>query len=313
MPDDAHATTISSRVIGLRDRLRTAGQNPRTRRLLLLGGALVFVITGVIALSNLPPTNEPLAWSKVIVVALLLAPLTAVLSAAEYRQTARLVGADVSWLHSVHVSLGSSLANLLPLPGSYLLRSAALQASGVGRRSSITAPLGVGLAWIGVAGVLGGGWLIVSQPSVFAGALLSAGLALMALSTVVLIRPGKQQAAWSFIAKIWAIEAAKSVVPGARFFLLVAALNVAVSPGQGMALAMSSVLSTAVGVVPGGLGLREILAGAFAPLVALPASVGIVAAVINRIAEMVGLTLLSALMAAAGSLPEPQAAEQSPG
>lgn len=87
-----------------------------------------------------------------------------------------------------------------------------------------------------------------------------------------------------------------TTVAGLRFFFVLVAFGFDVSIGQALALATSGILATAVGIVPGGLGLRELLAGAFAPLVALSASVGVLAAIVNRIAGMVGLMAVSAVL-----------------
>lgn len=284
----------------LRQGVRRLTASAASRRLLLLIGAALFVATAVLSLLNLPPISEDPSWGTVAFVAIVLAPFTALLSGVEYRQTARLVGVEISWPTALRVSVASSAANLLPLPGSYLVRTGALRTAGADRRSAFTAPLGVGLAWVGIGGLLGGGWLLVSTPSIFAAVLFLAGIVLLGLSAMA-TKPTDAGAPIAAIRSIWLVEIAMTLLAGLRFFFILQAFGFDASMGQALALATSSIIATAVGIIPGGLGLRELLAGAFAPLVALPAAVGVLAAVINRVAGMVGLAIVAAFLSLAPS------------
>jgi uncharacterized membrane protein YbhN (UPF0104 family) len=59
-----------------------------------------------------------------------------------------------------------------------------------------------------------------------------------------------------------------------------------VSPAQSVALALSSVLSTAIGIAPGGFGVREAIAAGIGPIVGVPASVSLVATAFDRVADL---------------------------
>jgi len=294
------AFTVLDRLSAARGRVSAWAARPQARRLLLITGAALFVLTAVISLANLPETPHAVSWSTLAIVTLVFAPATAILSAAEYHQTARLVGADVSWRNAVEVSIASSAANLLPLPGSFIVRSAALQGAGASRGEAIAAPLSVGFAWIGIGGLLGGGWLLVTAPNGFAAIMFIAGLVVMALSALAVQRTKNEHSSIA-MRSIWLVEAAMTLLAGFRFYLIIDALGFDISMGQGLALATSSILATAVGVIPGGLGLRELLAGGFAPLVAVAAAVGVLGAVVNRIVGMIGLALVAAGLSLARS------------
>ena len=60
---------------------------------------------------------------------------------------------------------------------------------------------------------------------------------------------------------------------------------------------MSSSLAAAAGILPGGFGLRELIAAALAPLVGLPASAGFAATAINRVMGIVVLAPITAALA----------------
>ena len=51
----------------------------------------------------------------------------------------------------------------------------------------------------------------------------------------------------------------------------------------------TAIAASAVGFLPGGIGLREVIAAGLAPLVGLPASLGYLSAALDRV---VGLTVL---------------------
>ena len=72
---------------------------------------------------------------------------------------------------------------------------------------------------------------------------------------------------------------------------------VPVTSGQS---AWSSAAASAVGILPGGLGLREILAGALAPLVGLNSAVALFAVSVDRIIGLVVLALMSGALVFVG-------------
>ena len=91
--------------------------------------------------------------------------------------------------------------------------------------------------------------------------------------------------------RIIATEALLVVVQAVRLALVLHGFGVRVSPAQAVALALSGVLAAALGVVPGGVGVREALASGIGPVVGLPASVSLVATAFDRIADLVVIGL----------------------
>ena len=252
----------------------------------------MFVATAVFSIGALPERPQSVSWPLLALAAAVLAPITQLLTATEYRETAQLTGVTVGLAESLKISVASSAANLLPLPGSFLVRSSALKVAGADGKAALAAPLSVGLAWIGVGGLLAGAWLTATEPTAFAGACLVVGLAALVLSIGAVARsttPG----ALRRLPRIWTIEAAMTLLAACRYFIIAQAIGFTVSIGQGLAIELSSIIATAIGIVPGGLGVRELLAGGIATLVSISASVGITIAVLNRVADMVGLIISS--------------------
>jgi hypothetical protein len=73
---------------------------------------------------------------------------------------------------------------------------------------------------------------------------------------------------------------------------VVAALDVEADLAQVAALTISVVTASALGILPGGFGLRELAGAAIAPLVGLPAAVGVLVVAVDR---LIGLPVLAAM------------------
>jgi len=96
-------------------------------------------------------------------------------------------------------------------------------------------------------------------------------------------------AAWAV-----AVEVASVATIVLRLALLLAAVRVPAGLAEPLVLAVAIALAAALGVFPGGLGVREGLSAALAPLVGLPMSVGFLVAALNR---AIGLVVLAPLAA----------------
>jgi uncharacterized membrane protein YbhN (UPF0104 family) len=76
---------------------------------------------------------------------------------------------------------------------------------------------------------------------------------------------------------------------------------------QALALSLAGSLGSAVGFLPAGLGVREVLAAGIGPLVGLPAAVSLVATAVDRVLGLVVLAAIAAVLVATGAgtdLPE---------
>ncbi|MDQ3294034.1 MAG: hypothetical protein M3527_06255, partial [Actinomycetota bacterium] len=120
-------TDLADRVIGAR--------SPKVRAVAYAVAVVLFVVAGVVGFASLPPrTEDARPWLFALV--LLLAPLVSVANAAEYAVTARYVGSRVRPVDALAVAVLSTAANLAPLPGSALVRAAALRRLGTGYRKA---------------------------------------------------------------------------------------------------------------------------------------------------------------------------------
>jgi uncharacterized membrane protein YbhN (UPF0104 family) len=83
-----------------------------------------------------------------------------------------------------------------------------------------------------------------------------------------------------------------SLISGVNLFFIMLALDQYLSLSSSIVIAASGVLASALGLFPGGLGARELIAGGLSLIFGLDAGVIVTAVLITRVAELVGLLIL---------------------
>lgn len=277
--------------------------SPNVRRMILAVAAVVFLGATALAVARLPPFDLALRW---LIVAAVLALGIPVLNALEYMLMGRWVEVDVGLRNALSVTVVASAANLAPLPGAALVRAKALLGRGTDAAETgrVLASLGVG--WVGVA-------VFVAGTAVAAVGRLEVGTAVMALGIAgvaalpVMLPPASRTA--GNVLRCVLLELVAVLLQALRLVLILVGLGYEGRIVQTLVLPAAGALGNAAGLVPGGLGLRELLAGAFAPLVDLPAAEGVVAAATDRVLSLLALAVAALLMA----LNRPDADSMSPG
>jgi len=89
------------------------------------------------------------------------------------------------------------------------------------------------------------------------------------------------------------------VLQAFRLLLIASALRFDVSYAQSTALVIAAVSAAAIGFLPAGLGAREAIAAALAPIVGFPAAVGLVITAVDRIVNLVVLLAFAGAVALA--------------
>ena len=153
-PDDAAPTASAIREPASR-RWRLESVSGRSRRVVMAAAVLLFVAVGVYGIRDFPRGAIDHARWWLLAITCLFGPLpTVALNGAEYIAQARTVGVRVPFLEGIRVSILATAANLLPVPGSALVRTHALASGGSGYRRATMTTLAVGTAWIGATATL---------------------------------------------------------------------------------------------------------------------------------------------------------------
>ncbi len=292
---------MTSKLLDAFLRLRSRLARPvsqRVQRLTLGIAVVVFLGGGVLAARTLELDLSSLGWGWIVASMVIGVPLSAAANAAEYAICSQLLTGGFGVREAVRVSVVGTAANLLPLPGAVLVRVQALVQKGSGYRSATAAVTMIGLSWIGVSASIAAVTLYLRGENLAWLFLLIGVLALVGGWLLVRrLATTRRQAVRIGLAAV-AVEVGLVLVAAFRLDFVLRGLHVAVDPGQSLVLALSGSLGAAVGVFPGGLGLREVVAAALAPLVSLPASMGFLASALSYVTGLLAYSPLSAAVAA---------------
>ena len=173
------------------------------------------------------------------------------------------------------------------MPGSLVVRTQALKALGASYGRGASSTLVVGAGWVATTALLVGVIEAVSGHAAAGAILLAFGcLGLAGTTLLLLLYVDSRGAAVRLLMRIVGVETAFVAVGALRYFLVLRGLNVDVQPSQAAALTFAGVITSLVGVVPQGLGVKELAVAAISPLVGLPVSVGLVAAATIRVMDL---------------------------
>ncbi len=291
------------------DRLATRGvtilrhaerRSPRTDRV-LLGTALVLFVGGTwLAWNNLPEVETSPRWWLVIPASLMAVGAIAI-NGGEFQVSSRLLGAKVGFRAAFHVSVLSSAANVLPIPGAVLVKTRALRQQGRAYKHSIAITAAVGLMWVALAFVVAGGLQAVDRRIGAAVLMAACGLVGLGITYLLLATAVGRLGALSAALPIALIELASVASASIRIYLVLAAMGFDATMGQAVALTVAAIVATAVGIFPGGLGLRELLSAVMADLVGLDPAVGLMVSAVDRVMSYTVLGLLAAVILGTGA------------
>jgi len=305
--DDAGPGGRWGRIYSLTRRAPSA----RTQRLLLAVAAVVFFVGGWLAFRSLDISFDELRWVPLIIAAVIGVPLTLVANTFEYLLSGRMLHHRMPFMPALRLTTISTAANLLPIPGAFLVRVQGLRSLGSRYGKALASTAVIGLVWIGVSCLLASVLLAVSGRWVAAIVLGAAGIPMLAgawawLKRAVPVPDERRRLAGLAVA----VELFAVVTNAGRIVLILIGLGVDASLGQALVLAVSSSLAAAAGILPGGFGLREVIAAVLAPLVGLPASAGFAATAVNRVMGIVVLAPVTAALAFAKPKPAEPVAEE---
>lgn len=235
----------------------------------------VAVVAGAIwSASRLDISIDDLSWLPLTGAAALsmLGPLN---SALEYWAGLQLIRRDTDLRTAVQVSVFGTLANVLPLPGGFLVKMKAMTEQGARARTAAGAQLLVGIVWLAMSGVL----VAIALPRwrlvlVAATAVMFGVAAFMAHRNRYAPKPSMA---------VIAIEGLFLATAAARFYLVLVGLGIEVTGRAALALAASGPLAAATGLIPGSLGVFEAISAGLAALADMEPESGFLGALVLRI------------------------------
>ena len=299
-PGPVAAPATPGGVAGRLLRYRAALAGVGERRLLLVA-VVLFVVASAVGAANLPPVETSIRWPVLLLLPLVGVPATVAVNAWEYGVTARLLGHRVPPADAARVSVLSTAANLLPIPGAVLVRSRALRQRGTGIGAALSITTAIGVAWVGVNAVLAGGLQLVAGEPPLGAAVLAGGLVVLVLAGLWAARTRGVVLRRADVGTVLVVEVVAVLVAAARLQLALWGLGYSPEVSQSLSLSLAGSLGSAVGFLPAGLGIREVLAAGIGPLVGLPAAVSLVATAVDRLLGLVVLAGITAVLVATGA------------
>lgn len=250
---------------------------------------LAVIVATVVAIRSLPRESDiEIAYLGALF--LVLVPATWILNAARFHYLVRAMHIDpVGWTKALKLAGLSTLANNLPLPGGLLVRVAALKKTETSYRDIAWLSASSMLLW--VTAVL----LLVSLAMAVLGAKLAGVVALVGgiLFLVGSVRCFPAGTPRHAMLGLGAVEFSMVMVELARLWLSFEAISVHVDPARLAILVAASITGSAAGFLPAGIGVREGMTVGLGLLVGVAPAAAMVAAIINRVAGLVFLTIIS--------------------
>lgn len=253
------------------------------------GAAAIFLGATGYALTELPTLSVRVGP---LVLAALLGLAVHGANAAEYRLIGRLMDQEVGWREAVQISLLASAANLLPLPGSAIVKIREMTGRTGRLGDSARATVLVGIGWMAAALLLGAGALALLRAPIAATVAAATGGGMLIF--VGLALPGEPGLRLPLLSYLLALESVLTLVIALRLFLVLTGLELAGDYLHAVVLSAANPLASAAGIFPAGLGLRELLAGALAPLARLAPETGVAATGVERVVAYVATVVVAA-------------------
>jgi hypothetical protein len=264
----------------------------------LVTAATFVVVLTVFAWRSSDLELGDLRWWAIVVSLMVAAPISLALRALEFDAAARLLGQTPPLRRSMNVAVVASAANLLPLPGSLIVNVRSLSEAGATYSSALGASAVPGLSWLGLVGLVGGSAIVVNGASVVGGAVVVAGLVALTVAARLFATTASNEVDRVALAvRIGLVELGWLAISAVRLSLALVALRETATISQVLALSVAGAMTVAIGFFPAGLGVRELLVAALAPIVGLSFDTGVLIGVLDRIVWLTFLALAAGVVA----------------
>ncbi len=302
------------RAAELLDRFSAKTETPRGRKISMAVSAVVFVVAMALGIKGLPSGDRELQWWAILLTSVVGVPLLIGLNALEYMASGAVLGHKIGLRVAMPIAIYARAANLLPLPGSALVRMQGLKREGSSYGRAASATLATALFWLGGSLLVGAVVLIGIRP--WLALLFGAGGVVVSLVGHTAVRslvarredapPGE---AIRRSGVLLGVEILMVIVRGVRFWLVMVGFDLGGSFAGAMLLPLAGVLSSAIGFFPSGFGIREVISGALSRLVGDPASSGLLASGLDRLVSLPVMAVIALIVGVMGRREVPGEAE----
>lgn len=286
-------TALLGNLPGTTERLiKWAGERREKLRNYGLAGALLFFVAGLLWAFKAVPDLTAIHLGPLLILFVLSAPAGTLLNGIELHALTRISGGRMPMRTALELTLYTSAANMLPVPGGAVAKVAGMKAHGSSYRAASGTVVLAFLAWGGFSFLYSGGALLLLGKGAFAAMFALAGALLLAACAAGFARFGN----WRQVMVVAAVRIAYFVVEALRYMLAFAAIGAALSFAEGSTFSLATFVGAAVVIAPQGLGVVEAATAMLAGIIGVHAGMGFIAAAIGRVVRLLGLALLTAGM-----------------
>lgn len=265
------------------------------RKPLLVLAVLLFAGGSVYAVHDSGLRPEDLRAAPLLVLVLAVMPATLAYSAVNMMLMAHAARVPLSFREGVRISVFAQVAELLPIPGGALVRTAALKRAGTTTAKGAELVITFAVLWIACGGI-GAGLALghIGWPA----HLLAGGSACVALAIAGWL-------AWRHGLRV-ALAATGLRLSGValvawRLALAFAAIGTALPLLDSAAFAFAAILGSAASIVPAGLGISEALSALLARPGGVDPAAAFLAAALSRLLGLGSNMLIALIYLAAGN------------
>ncbi|TCS41699.1 hypothetical protein [Reinekea marinisedimentorum] len=252
---------------------------------LVLGCTLFVVICGY-SINELSAQNLTIFWPPLLL-CLLIVPITMQLAILRFRYLGQSVGHKMAYSLGAGVVVWGGIANILPLPGGFMIRLGYLGQK-VGFRRSTQANLMSACIWFFAASLAAASfaWQILDPR-------LSWGIGVFCLCCFIAIWVFRLRcdAQFSVVVIIIVLQLLQTILNVMRTVLIAACLGVSLPAAVAALMALTGATAVASGIFPSGIGVAELLASGLTSVLGYSAAVGAALAALNRLLDWLGFVL----------------------
>ena len=259
---------------------------PIVRRIAMIVAAAIFVVGLVLAIRDFPRSISDLRLTPLLLSLLVGVPATMLLLAADFVLQARFAGAKVTFRRALEITLVGNAANMLPLPAGAAVRLAAMKGYGGTFRKGAYSVAAFSALLLGIGLLYSGTWLSFGFDPWSGMVLIGAGSATLVAGCVLFFLFAAEKSA-RLLAIGLLIKVLQVLVSAVRIQWCFEAIGVPATHGQSAVFVVASMIGTLIWIVPGGIGIREVISAALAPMVGLAPSDGFLSATISRVLMLI--------------------------
>lgn len=260
--------------------VRSRAMSPRYQRVFLAIAVPAVALVAFSAFRNVADSGGSFDLRLLALAALVVIPAGQVVSGLEFLLSAAVAGTRVSLIEATRIATIGSAANLMPIPGSPLVRIAAMTGAGTRVRLATGITAAMGGTWLGLGAAITGAGIVLSGRPFLGSTIAGVGILVTGASIIGITRAAEADR-FQIAVKVLATETALFLIGALRMWLILHGIGFAATSTDAFFLEASNVVATAAGFAPGGIGLRELLAGITAPLIGIPPSTAVLAAAVN--------------------------------